>query len=232
MDIKLDAIKALGEDFKYSGFEIAYSCWSNLNRDATDVAKGKFLHDFAKGFFNRPSIRTSNQSRTVADPLVLKLLEKRICCLEEKDAELIGIGHRIAMASENIIGAILEEYIHDSLINFGWSACWGSCIRAVDFCSQDGILLQVKNKSNTENSSSNKIRNNTEIRKWYRFNASNGDTKWDEINRLTTGENIMTEETFQLFALNLIKNNPLAINVRPEDEKFIKSYIAENRSSC
>lgn len=232
MDIKLDAIKALGEDFKYSGFEIAYYCWSNQNRDATDVAKGKFLHDFVKGFFNRPSMRTSNQSRTVADPLVLKLLEKRICCLEEKDAEFIGIGHRIAMASENIIGAILEEYIHDSLINFGWSACWGSCIRAVDFCSQDGILLQVKNKSNTENSSSNKIRKNTEIRKWYRFNASNGDTKWDEINRLTTGENIMSEEKFQLFALNLIKNNPLAINVRPEDEKFIKSYIAENRSSC
>ena len=178
------------------------------------------------GYFNRPSNRTSNQSRTVPDPLVLRLISNRISEISEEDEKFIGIGHKLAMAAENIIGAILEEYIHNSLINFGWSACWGSCIKAVDFCSSDGKLLQVKNKSNTENSSSNKIRNSTDIVKWFRFNASNGNTKWDELNRLTTGENTMSEEDFRTFAVNLIRENPSAINVSLEDQVFLKRYLS------
>lgn len=226
IDIKIDARKLFKEELEFSGFNIVYPVWIKLNQGATIGDKEKFLHDFGKGYFNRPSNRTSNQSRTVPDPLVLRLISNRISEISEEDEKFIGIGHKLAMAAENIIGAILEEYIHNSLINFGWSACWGSCIKAVDFCSSDGKLLQVKNKSNTENSSSNKIRNNTDIVKWFRFNASNGNTKWNELNQLTTRENTMSEEDFRAFAVKLIKENPSAINVSLEDQVFLKHYLS------
>lgn len=226
IDIKSDARKLFKEELEFSGFNIVYPVWVKLNLWATIGDKEKFLHIFGNGYFNRPSNRTSNQSRTVPDPLVLRLISNRISEISEEDEKFIGIGHKLAMAAENIIGAILEEYIHNSLINFGWSACWGSCIKAVDFCSSDGKLLQVKNKSNTENSSSNKIRNSTDIVKWFRFNASNGNTKWDELNRLTTGENTMSEEDFRTFAVNLIRENPSAINVSLEDQVFLKRYLS------
>lgn len=226
IDIKIDARKLFKEELEFSGFNIVYPVWIKLNQGATIGDKEKFLHDFGKGYFNRPSNRTSNQSRTVPDPLVLRLISNRISEISEEDEKFIGIGHKLAMAAENIIGAILEEYIHNSLINFGWSACWGSCIKAVDFCSSDGKLLQVKNKSNTENSSSNKIRNNTDIVKWFRFNASNGNTKWNELNQLTTRENTMSEEDFRAFAVKLIRENPSAINVSLEDQVFLKHYLS------
>lgn len=225
IDIKLDAQKLFKEELEFSGFNIVYSVWIKLNQGATIGDKEKFLHDFGKGYFNRPSNRTSNRSKTVPDPLVLRLISKRVGKISEEDEKFIGIGHKLAMAAENIIGAILEEYIHNSLVNLGWSACWGSCIKAVDFCSLDGKLLQVKNKSNTENSSSNKIRNNTNIIKWFRFNASNGNTRWDELNQLTTGKSIMSEEDFQAFAENLIRENPSAINFPTEDKIFLEHYL-------
>lgn len=227
IDVELDARKLFKEEFEFSGFNIVYPVWIKLNPSATSVEKEKFLHDFGKGYFNRPSNRISNQSKTVPDPLVLKLLANRISGISEEDEKFISIGHKLAMAAENIIGAILEEYIHNSLVSFGWSACWGSCIKAVDFCSSEGKLLQVKNKSNTENSSSNKIRNNTDIVKWFRFNASNGNTRWDELNQLTTEENTMSEENFRAFAVNLIRDNPSAINISPEDQIFLKRYLLD-----
>ena len=225
-DVEIDARKFFEEEFEFSGFNIVYPVWIKLNPRATNFEKDKFLHDFGKAFFNRPSNRISNKSKTVPDPLVLKLLANRIYGISEEEEKLIAIGHKLAMSAENIIGAILEEYIHNSLINFGWSACWGNCIKAVDFCSSEGNLLQVKNKSNTENSSSNKIRNNTDIIKWFRFNASNGNTRWDELNQLTTGENTMSEESFQAFAVNLIRENPSAINISSDDQIFLNHYFS------
>ncbi|HCD9038648.1 TPA: SinI family restriction endonuclease, partial [Enterococcus faecium] len=56
----------------------------------------------------------------------------------------------------------------------GWIWCAGSVYRAVDFCylGTSPILLQVKNKYNTESSSSSAIRVGTTIRKWNRLNKS------------------------------------------------------------
>jgi transcriptional regulator with XRE-family HTH domain len=67
-----------------------------------------------------------------------------------------------------------EEYLAEKLLPYGWYCCWGETMKSVDFCTQNGDLLQVKNRSNSENSSSNKIRQGTAIIKWHRINASNG----------------------------------------------------------
>jgi len=148
-----------------SGFEIVQKVWRNISEDISDAAEAQFVHSFIKGYDNRPSVRTSNPTGTKADKIIDALIKARITKLSDVEIEKIKFGHRLSMGAENIIGSILEEYIHVNVINLGWSCCWGSCIRAVDFCSVNGDLLQVKNKSNTENSSSNKIRNGTDIKK-------------------------------------------------------------------
>jgi len=62
----------------------------------------------------------------------------------------------------------------DNLIAYGWHCAWGETIRSVDFCSEDGQLLQIKNRSNSENSSSSRVREGTNIIKWFRVNALTG----------------------------------------------------------
>jgi hypothetical protein len=88
-------------------------------------------------------------------------------------------------------------------------------LRAIDFCNTDGsLLLQIKNKSNTENSSSSYIREGTTIEKWYRLGTKTRggiklpDYKWDILNDLvnkhkTQGTNLpsctMSEDEYQNF---------------------------------
>ncbi|HFD0539963.1 TPA: SinI family restriction endonuclease, partial [Enterococcus faecium] len=83
-------------------------------------------------------------------------------------------GHFLYMSAENMNGSILEEYLAEVLEPEGWIWCAGSVYRAVDFCylGTSPILLQVKNKYNTESSSSSAIRVGTTIRKWNRLNKS------------------------------------------------------------
>lgn len=217
-----DAKTSLGSDFEYSGLSIVYKVWKELGFDEDD--EKKFLRSFVRGFKNRPSVRISNSPSTVPDPLVMMLLNARIKGLSMMDFELIKVGHRVSMTVENIIGLILEEYIHEKLISYGWSACWGNCMKAVDFCSYEGALIQVKNKSNTENSSSNKIRAGTDIKKWYRFNASNGESNWEELNKIVGTGVYLSEEEFQSFAVELVKGNPSVIGVSRDDASFLNSF--------
>ena len=56
-------------------------------------------------------------------------------------------------------------------------------VKSVDFIKGAGLneprLLQIKNRSNSENSSSSAIRQGTSIEKWYRTNSTNGKTRWE-----------------------------------------------------
>lgn len=82
-------------------------------------------------------------------------------------------GHYMYMSAENMNGNILEEYIASVLEPVGWIWCAGSIFKAIDFIyisKENNILLQVKNKYNTENSSSSQIRKDTKIVKWNRLN--------------------------------------------------------------
>ncbi|MFA5514368.1 MAG: SinI family restriction endonuclease [Sphaerochaetaceae bacterium] len=216
----------LGNDIEYSGINIVYPIWREVEKDQ-DVEH--FFLKFYKGFINRPSLRISNPTKTIPDSAIDKLLKARIEQLSDFDITLIRFGHRLSMAAENIIGLILEEYIHNALIDKGWSCCWGNCIGAVDFCSKDGTLIQVKNKSNTENSSSNKIRKGTDIKKWYRLNALNGKTRWDDLNQITRCTNLLSEDKFQIFASNLIKENPSALYVNEKELASISKGLQKNR---
>lgn len=215
------------KELEDSGFELVYSVWKK-NENPSIEEESKFCSKFIKGYRNRPSVRKSNPTKTVPDRTIDYVLQGRIKNTTEKMLDDIRFAHKISMGAENIIGSILEEYIHISLRRFGWSVCWGSCYKAVDLCSVNGDLIQIKNKSNTENSSSNKIRSGTEIRKWYRMNANNGKYCWDELLNLTKcAESQLSEERFEGFTRLLISRNPAALFV---DEFELQAFLGEQKS--
>lgn len=125
-------------------------------------------------------------------------------------------GHYLFMSAENVNGAILEEYLAEVLEPAGWQWCAGSVFRAIDFCylsEENIILLQVKNKYNTENSSSSAIRSGTEIQKWNRLSRP----------KAATGKHIPVPNWE---SLHKIVQNPL-LNNKLSEEKYLK-YIEEN----
>ncbi|TAH56698.1 MAG: SinI family restriction endonuclease [Sphaerochaeta sp.] len=184
--------------------------------DTSDSERNRMKARFLHGYNNRPSVRVTNRMRTKSDPIVDTLIQARLDALKTEEILFIRFGHRLSMAAENIIGLILEEYIHCSALQHGWTCCWGSAIPSVDFCSSEGTLLQIKNRSNTENSSSNKIRVGTEIRIWFRLSAYTGETRWDGLNDIIGEPDLMSEKGFHTFAADLIRRNPSVLFVEEE----------------
>lgn len=199
------------EEIEKSGFEIVADVWAEDNPNATNTEKDKFVKKFFKGYKNRPTHRKGNPSKTVSDPLVSTLVAIKTG-KKSTEGEITKV-HKASMASENLIGALLEEYIADNSLDKGWANCWGTTIKATDFVSKKGERLQIKNKTNTENSSSNKIRKGTNIDVWHRFDANNGKTYWSELNeKIGQGSNL-SEEGFQDFAKKAMKDNPEMLNL-------------------
>ena len=215
IDIKNNMMGYPGFDWKGSGFDIVSEFWKVHVTDASAKTLPTFIKEFVKGYNNRPSVRTSKKTGTIPDHLIDEIIQARIPKFSKRDITLISFGHRLSMATENILGLILEEYIHSKAIAHGWSCCWGNSIRSVDFCSTYK-MLQVKNRSNTENSSSSKIRSGTRIEKWFRINAINGKTNWLELDRIIGVSQLFSEKEFIAYAKALIKTNPAALYVEPK----------------
>ncbi len=116
---------------------------------------------------------------TIADPAVNVILE---AFTELKDFPTVSENHRISMAAENLLGELLERYIAIRLEPRGWVWCAGNVVRSVDFLRQDlSIALQIKNRDNSENSSSSAIRDGTNIQKWFRIYSRTGRTNWENF---------------------------------------------------
>ena len=127
----------------------------------------------------------------------------------KKETEEIKITHLESMASENAVGALLERYLDSVLRKKGWAWCCGNFVKAIDFIKFDNGVwfeLQIKNRSNTENSSSSKIREGTSIHKWYRTEAKTGETMWNNVPEPMKGFNL-SEEGFKKFVEQYLKKN-------------------------
>ena len=112
------------------------------------------------------------------------------------------------MAAENIVGDLLERYLAEKLEPSGWIWCSGTSVKAVDFIHYDEKnnewnLLQVKNRDNTENSSSSKIRDNTTIKKWFRTYSQRDATNWENFPDEVSSKNL-NEEDFRAFVKNYL----------------------------
>ncbi|MGB0835550.1 MAG: SinI family restriction endonuclease [Psychrobium sp.] len=176
----------------------------------------KWVNAHFGDFNNRPSQRVSNPPGTKHDSALDMVIKAKLNHLTDDDLDSIKWAHRLGMSAENIFGTILEEYLSVRLAPHNWYCAWGSVLKAVDFVSSDGQYLQVKSRNNTENSSSNKIRLGTDIKKWWRFHATNGSTNWPELNQ-KLGINTLSEDDFKSFVLQLVTNNPSAMAVEQDN---------------
>ena len=177
-----------------------------------------WVERFFRGYNNRISCCESKMPGTIPDEAVGIIIKARARNLSDGQIDRIIFAHRLAMSAENILGLLLEEFLFEKLSAAGWAMAWGETIRAVDFCNKAGRLLQIKNRSNSENSSSSKIREGKPIEKWFRVDAATGQFEWDKLTTII-GRRIagLNEDSFQSFIMETLQKNPRALAIEPEN---------------
>jgi len=180
--------------------------------DSEKTAIEKWVVKYANGIKGKTTVRISNHPGTVADPIIDKIIGSRLSNLTKYDLEKIKFAHRLSMSAENILGLILEEFLSVNLEKAGWHCAWGETVKSVDFVHEDGRLLQIKNRSNSENSSSSAVRAGTLIQKWFRIKADRIEYMWGNLNKIC-GLNDLSENAFEDFVVNCITQNPLCVAV-------------------
>lgn len=176
----------------------------------------KWLIKFRRGYEGRATQRISNPPGTIADPIIEKIIGARLSDLSHDDLNKITYAHRLGMSAENILGLILEEYLFDNLIEHGWHCAWGETVKSVDFVHEDGRLLQIKNRSNSENSSSSTVRDGTDIEKWYRIKADRIEYMWDKLNEIC-GTTHLSETSFENFVKRTLSSNPGCLAIEQDN---------------
>lgn len=167
----------------------------------------KWAQAYFKGLDGRPSLRKGKSSTTAPDSLVKELFAKSHKRFSQEDVDKIAKGHSVMMTLENIVGDFLEEYLNAELISYGWHCCWGKTIKSVDFCHEDGRLLQIKTSDNSENSSSRGVRNNTSIQVWQRRKSRQPNKYyWKDLQEIT-GNTSLSEDGFRNFVFNILEYN-------------------------
>lgn len=152
---------------------------------------------------------------TVPDEMVSTIMETAYG-YTAKETEKIKLEHQHSMCAENCVGNLLERYLDSVLRKSDWCWCCGDFVKAIDFIGKDEngkwLALQVKNRDNTENSSSKSIRDNTTIQKWYRsyskdtVKGRDSFTRWDKLPSLMEGYGLC-EDDFKKFVTNYLKEN-------------------------
>lgn len=157
----------------------------------------------------------------VSDPSIMKIVKTARGLTDAQTADM-QLAHNLFMSAENVQGYLLEEYIASVVTAHGFLYSAGNLLRSVDFCSKDGtVLLQIKNKSNTENSSSSDIRKGTNIEKWYRLGTKIKagvkipDYKWDKLNEMVSAysgkSSLLSEDGYTTFIWNIVSKNQTII---------------------
>lgn len=189
---------------------------SRSKKDTPSEVILKWTQKYKDGYETRISRRTSEVPGTLPDPIISLIIKEILPHLSDTQLNKISYAHRLSMSAENILGLLLEEYLAINLLSYKWHCAWGSTIKSVDFCSEDGKLLQVKNRSNSENSSSSKVRAGTDIFKWFRINAQTGAYMWDDLNSILK-TNILSENKFRSFVQSTLSDNKAALAIEPDN---------------
>lgn len=192
----------------------------NQNKNSEEECLKNWINRYIQSRSDLPSSHKGKAKKTCSDPALAKIV-KSACELDDKKIEEMENAHNLFMSAENIQGELLEEYIAENIENYGWLWCAGNVLKAVDFCKRDGsALLQVKNKNNTENSSSSAIRNGTKIEKWYRLKTKKkgGELypsyEWEKLNSIINRDLEhgkkpceMSEKDYQDFLDRVVRKN-------------------------
>lgn len=179
---------------------------ANPTPSASDLAHYEFL---AQKFNRGHSRGELPQPGTVPDPALSNVMQYGYG-ISKDDLDGAVEGHRIAMVAENMVGDLLERYLN-SVLNNAWIWCAGEVVKHVDFIQPPSVqgehwkALQIKNRDNSENSSSSAIRNGTSIKKWYRTKSRTGATMWDDF-PIESKNKTLSEEGFQNFIKDFLSN--------------------------
>lgn len=179
----------------------------------------KWIGKYTGAWRTLPSERMANPKGAVTDNALIRMVAARAGNIDE--AVEWAAHHNLYMSAENVGGNLLEEYIAGKVAPYGWIWCRGEILTAIDFCNSDcTAMFQVKNKSNTENSSGKGFREAHGAVSWYRMRAErrNGmiETYWPSlVERIregaTTGDvpdDLMSEEDYLGFVESVSRNNP------------------------
>ncbi len=198
---------------KYRKMSPTYSI--SKNKCSCENYIRRWIKAYMKADKNLPSKHVAKPKKACTDDVLKFIIQKAIGCCSEEICKFERY-HNLYMSAENIQGALLEEYIANNIEKLGWIWCKGCTIKSTDFCKKDGsAFLQIKNKYNTENSSSNKIRENlpVQVEPWYRL-GRNGEKRWNALN------SIIKEHT----------QNDCNCNLTEEDYiTFVSKVAAENK---
>lgn len=127
----------------------------------------ELLAKHAQGFVSGRQNKGPVAPKTIPDERAKDILYTAYSTPADNLDEAI-LYHMKCMGAENFIGWILESYIASEAEQIGWVWCSGAMIRAVDFIKpiEEGkwLMLQIKNRSNSENSSSSRARIGTPIK--------------------------------------------------------------------
>lgn len=208
VDFATEEINKVNPDFRVSFLKMLEFCFKytedagGLHKSAPKLSPN-WIEVKADKFVNERLTPKPSSTLNVPDPLI-GVISKEYFKVETFEIDNLLYGHKIAMAAENVTGSLLEEYIASVMEPLGWTWCSGKMIKASDFIkfpvanTGKPHLLQVKNRSNSENSSSSAIRKGTTIDKWYRLEAASGATRWDKFPD-TQGKKSLSEDNFQEF---------------------------------
>lgn len=181
-------------------------------RGQAEPGTQEYISSCAVRYANARAPRFPSKPSTVPDPAVSMVLHSYFG-LEEAELERVKHEHQLSMAAENLVGDLLERYIASNLEDVGWVWCAGDFVRSIDFVKRDTsgkgwLSLQVKNRDNSENSSSSKVREGTTIMKWHRTVSRTGESRWEKFP--TDSGHSMSEVGFLDFIdLYFSKSTPL-----------------------
>lgn len=187
------------------------SCASKAKgKNAPTVGSAEYIIGQAAGFAAGRNPKAPEKPATVPDEMVSYILHHYFEVPEDQ-LDRIKNEHLISMGAENMVGNLLERYIATVLEPLGWVWCSGSMVKAVDFvkppASKDDqwTLLQVKNRDNSENSSSSAIRDGTAIIKWFRTFSKKPGSNWPAFPD-SKARGRLSEDAFKEFAKNYLQS--------------------------
>jgi hypothetical protein len=147
------------------------------------VGTEAYIRAQAASFSSSRVPRAPEPPATVPDEMVSFILNNYFN-VPEGNLERAKNEHLLSMGAENLVGELLERYLASIMEPRGWIWCSGSTVKAVDLIKPPAAsggtwkLLQVKNRDNSENSSSSAIRNGTDIEKWFRTFSRRTGSNW------------------------------------------------------
>jgi len=172
------------------------------------IGSAEYVCRQAGAFSAARNPRFPKEPATVPDEMVSVILREYFD-IPQHDLERVKREHSLSMGAENLVGELLERYLATILEPRGWIWCSGALVKAVDFIKPPTIasatwrLLQVKNRDNSENSSSGAIRDGTEIEKWNRTFSKRVGLNWAAFPDALLCD-LLSEEAFKAFVRNYL----------------------------